>query len=1030
MRILILSIWLVGFIPTIYGQGTTHFDGKYALFYRGEELFEKKQYAAARITFEQFQKEQKGETHSLMTKASFLHAMCGLNLFNSDAEELLTQHLIQHPESPFKNSVFIELGNLEFDREKFASAIEWYNKSSLNEVDSSAAMSIYFKLGYSQFQEQKMTDALTNFYRCIDIKNDYQNPSLYYFGHIQFSLGNYSGAKTPFLRLNEAGEYASIIPYYLVQIYHAEQDWPSLISFIIPKIESSELEYKSEILHFLGDAYYQQGLVEKNQQKRTALFNEAAKYLTKFGSNAQVSREDQYTIGYSLLSSNRTDEAISYFEKAGRIDDSLGQNAMYQIGVCYLNQKKMTAARNAFERASKMKSLPELSEDALYQCAQISFSIDINPYDESIRAFEKYMEQYPNSKRKNEVYQFLITVYSTTSNFKKALEFLNKIPNKSLEQKSLYQTTAFNLGAEYMEKDLLDSAIRAFKLVETYPMESELIAQSKFWLAEILYRQGDFKESIAGFKSFLSLASSSLVQYKNDAYYNMGHAYLSLDQLSDAIPCFITFTQNAQKDNPKAIDAYYQIADGNYQLGKDDQAISYYKKIVENAPESEDRACFYLAKSYGFNKQPQLKISTLEGLLTKFKQSKYVQSAIYELGMTYKAEKDLDNATTQFKDYIFRYPKNSRTINCRIELADIYYKKWDYVKAEEAYKKILSDYGNDNEICALAAKGLMAVYVAQKNPEKAEGVADQYACAQVSSDDKENLYYNPAFQAYIDSNYTEAVDKFTIYLTKFPSGNFSQDANLYLGNSYYRLKDTVKSVPYFDAYLSGASNTYFEPVSLRLSAYFYGKKEYEKAFNYFNMLDKNAVKPNNITTAKTGLMRCSYQLKNYAEAKEFAKALKQISGINSLLLLEAEYVLGTSHYFENEWNQAKAPLQWVVKNTTTIRGAEAKYLLADIEYKNNALDSARLLTDELIKMKPSYNFWVAKGLLLQSRIAIDKKDFVEAEQTLSSILEYYPIKTDKILEEAQTLMDEVEKLKNPEKIPEEKKELKIEIKNN
>ena len=104
--------------------------------------------------------------------------------------------------------------------------------------------------------------------------------------------------------------------------------------------------------------------------------------------------------------------------------------------------------------------------------------------------------------------------------------------------------------------------------------------------------------------------------------------------------------------------------------------------------------------------------------------------------------------------------------------------------------------------------------------------------------------------------------------------------------------------------------------------------------------------------------------------------------------------------------------------------------MANIEYKNNALDSARLLTDELIKMKPSYNFWVAKGLLLQSRIAIDKKDFVEAEQTLSSILEYYPIKTDKILEEAQTLMDEVEKLKNPEKIPEEKKELKIEIKNN
>ena len=1029
MRRLIIYFFLfVGFSP-VHGQGTVAFEGKYAAFYRGEDLFDKKQFAAARITFESFLEQQKGETHAFVVKASYHQALSALSLFHTDAEALLTSHLNQFPESPYKNPSFIALGNLAFDRENFQDAIGWYTKVNVSEVDSAVMLPVYFKLGYSYFQSQQLTEALTCFNRCTAIQNEYQYPSLYYFGHIQFALGNYSGAKAPFLSLDTAGSYPSIVPYYLVQVYHAEQEWQTLISYIVPKIESSELEYKSEILHFLGDAYYQQGLIEKNQTQRTALFNEAAKYLTKFGANGKTSREDQYTIGYSLFSSNRPEEAIVYFEKAARIDDSLGQNAMYQIGVCYLNLKKMPAARNAFERASKMKSLPDLAEDALFQCAQISFAIDINPYDESIRAFEKYMEQYPESKRKNEVYQFLVTVYSTTSNFKKALEFLNKLPNKTLEQKALYQTTAFNLGVEYMENDLLDSASRSFKLVESYPMETELIAQSKFWLAEILYRQDDFKGCIAAFKSFLSYASASLVKEKNDAYYNMGHAYLNLNQLADALPCFVTFTQNAEKDQDKTIDAYFQLADGNYQLGKDEQAIAYYKKIIESSSELEDRASFYLAKSYGFNKQPQQKIATLERLLSQYKQSKYIQSAIYELGMTYKSEKDLDNATTQFKDYIFRYPNNSRTINCRIELADIYYKKWDYNKAEEAYKRILEDFGGDNEICALAAKGLMAVYVAQKKPEKAENVANQYACAQISGDDKENLYYNPAFQAYVDSNYTEAAEKFSLYLAKFPSGTFSQDANLYLGNSYYRLKDTLKSIPYFDAYLSGASNTYFEPVSLRLSSYFYGKKEYEKALLYYGILDKYAVKPNNVTTAKTGLMRSAYWLKKYDEAKPYANAVKQISGINSLLLLEAEYMLGTSHYYGGELTEAKTPLRWVVKNTTTIRGAEAKYLLAEIEYKNQALDSANLLAEQLIKMKPSYNYWVAKGLLLQAQISMDKKDFVEATQTLLSIIEYYPIKTDQIIEQAQKMLDEVEDLKNPALAPEEKKDLKIEIKN-
>ncbi|MFM7566515.1 MAG: tetratricopeptide repeat protein [Flavobacteriales bacterium] len=1030
MRILIFWFCLAGLFSNFFSQGTAHVEGKNASFYRGEELFDKKQYAAARITFDQYLKEQHGETHAFRVKASYLHALSALNLFHGDAEELMTNHLVEFPETPYKTAVYIALGNLQFDQENYLNAVSWYSKASLSDVDSVESMPVYFKMGYAHFKEQQMTEALACFSRCIGNKNDYRYPSLYYLGHIYFAIGNYSSAKTPFLTLNEAGEYPSIVPYYLVQIYHAEQEWQTLISYILPKIESGELEYKSEILHFLGDAFYQQGLVERNPQKRTSLFNEAAKYLTTFGTNAKTTREDQYTIGYSLLSSNRPEEAITYFEKAARIDDSLGQNAMYQIGVCYLNQKKMPAARNAFERASKMKSLPIVAEDALYQCALISFSIDINPYDESVRAFEKYMEQYPESKRKNEVYQFLITVYASTSNFKKALEFLNKIPNKNLEQKSLYQTTAFNLGVEYLEKDQLDSAKRSFGLVEAFPMESELIAQSKFWLAEILYRQGEFKSSIAAFKTFLSYASAALVPEKNDAYYSMGHAYLNLNQIPEALPCFTTYIQNAPKEHPKTLDAYFQLADGNYQLGKDEQAIAYYKKIIEIPSESQDRACFYLAKAYGFNKQAQQKISTLETLLSNYKQSKYTQSAIYELGMTYKSEKDLDQAAIHFKDYIFRYPNNSRTINCRIELADIYYKKWDYIKAEEAYKRILSDYGNDNEICALAAKGLMAVYVAQKNPEKAESVADQYACAQVSADDKENLYYNPAFQAYVDSNYSEAAEKFSLYLSKFPAGTFSQDANLYLGNSYYRLKDTAKAVPYFDAYLSGASNTYFEPVSLRLSSYFYGKKSYEKALTYYGILDKYAVKPNNITTAKTGLMRSTYALKKYAESKEYANAVKQITGINSLLLLEAEYVLGTSHYFDNEWNEAKAPLRWVVKNTTTIRSAEARYLLAEIEYKNQALDSANLLAEQLIKMKPSYNYWVAKGLLLQSQIAVDKKDFVEATQTLLSIIEYYPIKTDQIIEQAQNMLDEVEQLKNPAQAPEEKKELKIEIKNN
>jgi len=146
MRRLIIYFFLfVGFSP-VHGQGTLAFEGKYATFYRGEDLFDKKQFAAARITFEAFLEEQRGETHAFVVKASYHHALSALSLFHGDAEALLTTHLNQFPESPYKNPSFIALGNLAFDRENFQDAIGWYTKANASEVDSAVMLPVYFKL--------------------------------------------------------------------------------------------------------------------------------------------------------------------------------------------------------------------------------------------------------------------------------------------------------------------------------------------------------------------------------------------------------------------------------------------------------------------------------------------------------------------------------------------------------------------------------------------------------------------------------------------------------------------------------------------------------------------------------------------------------------------------------------------------------------------------------------------------------------------------------------------------------------------
>lgn len=1015
----IFFLWLVQSLLTVhYAQETQKTLSPYAAYYRGVELFEKEQFTAARIEFEVFLSQPINRNDPFVINGHFYRGMAALQVYNDDAIALLENFNLDYPENLYKNTIQFQIANYFFQKEDYASASSYYLKTKRDLLDSADQESYCFKKGYSCYQQNLVSDAIAAFNPIKDSKGPYGSISLYYYSHLNYLIGQLDVAKSGFHRLKHESTFSAISPYYIVQINHQQKNYDSVISYALTVLDSNELVNVNDIFHLLGDAYYQ------TQQYKNAAF-----YLKQYNDKTKTTRSEDYELGDAFMKSGFLDAALIYLERAARIDDSLGQTAMYEIGGCYLRSNRLLAARNAFEKASMMKSLPDVSEDALYQFAVISFKIDINPYDESVRAFEKYLTQYPNSPRKNDIYQYLINVYSSTSNYAKALASLNKIPNKDLQLKSVYQTVAFNLGVDLFQKGLLDSAYAVMALVEKYQEEPELIAKARYWRGDISYRKGNFQECIKEFKRFLGSPSVNLLEEKNDAYYTMGYAYLSLDQLSDALEYFGIYCQSDNKNSEKNLDALFQLADGNYQQGKDEQAILYYKKIIALNSDLTDRGLFYLAKSYGYNKQVGLKINTLEALLKSYPRSTYVRNATYELAMSYKSQSEFNKAFSFFEQYITLYPQSPKMVNCRIEMADIYYKQGSYELSEKAYRSILLEYAQKSDVCAVAAKGLMDVYLTLKKPEAAEQVANEYPCAGLSADEKENLYYNPALQNYVDSNYQDAIVKFNQYLTKFPTGKFSYDAHFYTANSYLRLRDTLQAIAHYETYLSGPISNYFEPVSLRLAAYYYEKKDFTKATTYYLLLEKYAAKPVNIHAAKLGVMRCSFLLENYSVAKDYAAQIKTALGIAQNIKLEAQYAYGMSSYYLKNFEDASPALRWIVQNTTTIKSSEAKYALADIQYTNNNPDSCIILIKELIKMKPSYNYWVAKGLILQSRALINQGKFLEADQVITSVIDFYPAQEeDGILDSANEIKQVLNSLMNPEKPENDDPPQSIEIK--
>ena len=175
-------------------------------------------------------------------------------------------------------------------------------------------------------------------------------------------------------------------------------------------------------------------------------------------------------------------------------------------------------------------------------------------------------------------------------------------------------------------------------------------------------------------------------------------------------------------------------------------------------------------------------------------------------------------------------------------------------------------------------------------------------------------------------------------------------------------------------------------------------------------------------------MRSTFFLDEYELSKEYALLVLENPSLTETIISEANYALGLSCFHLGNYEEAMVPLEWLVENMTTFMGSEAQFTLAQIHFNKEDLSAAKGEIDQLLKMKPSYDFWIAKGLILKSRILIKEGDLFQSEQNLKAVIEHYPSSDDGILEEANILWDEIMILKNPIiEESEDDNETKIEI---
>lgn len=1018
-RFLVILILATSFLSQ--AQTSEKYNSDYVGFFRGQELFEKEQYGAARKEFRDFIDAFQQKNDPLYVKALYYEGVSAIELYNNDGVRLLEDFNRNYPESIYKTKIYFRLGRFYFQQKKYDDAVVWFDKLHTLDIDEDDRNEYFFKKGYANFQEKHFTEARASFFEVKDTTSQYSSPSLYYFSHIAYQEKSYQTALEGFEKLLTDERFKEVVPYYITQIYYLQGRYDEITRFSPLLVDEVKSSNTSNMNHLIGDAFY-----------RVGKYDEAIAYLEKYNAKSKTTRGEDYQLGYAYYRTGEYFKAIKLFDKVSQVKDSLGQIAFYHVGECYLKSGNNAYARTAFDAASRIDIDKKIQEDALYNYAILSYKLDVNPYDEAVEALHLYLTKYPNSDRRNEIYQYLVNVYTTTNRYEAALESLDKLVSKDIRLKTVYQTVAFNYGVELYQKAEYYKAIGAFVLVEKYPIDAKISALGKFWSADANYQVKNFPKAIESYKEFLKMSGNYSTDLRPDAFYNLGYVYLNTAKIptqnAALEEAFTNYLQIANsKNKAKISDANMRLADYYYISRKNELAIKHYKIAIDMKGGNVDQALYFMALTYGLTDSGlDDKIKYLQDLINNYASSQYVISAVYEVGISYRVKEQDNKAIVYFEQIVRDYPSSILVRDAHINIADIYFKRKDYNKSETLYKAILTDYGTDREVCSNAVKGLANIYKAQKQLDKIESLR-VYNCSDDVVDDLEYNYYNAGIEPYMDSAYVEAIKEIQKYLDKYPGGKYEIEMTAYIANAYYRTNKIEQAMSIYRTLLEKPNTEFTELAALRVSRYAYNKKDYAEALKYYSQLEKVTSHPETIYNTRVGLMRCEFLLENWDEAILYANKVLSNSLVLSNIRIEAEYSRGISYFRSNQYEQAKAPLEWLTKNTSNQIASESRYYLAEMNYTQKNYNAAEADIRTLLKMKPSYDFWIAKGLILQTRVLLAKPDLFQAEHTLKSVIDNYKVKDDNILLEANQLWDELMQIKNMPKSTIDKNTNVIEI---
>ena len=903
-------------------------------------------------------------------------------LKSENSIELLEAYLKQYPDSRHANRVESMIASVYFDQGNYQEAIALYRSCDLDALADKERDDAALKLATAYLKVGNLEEATVWFTLLKDVSKTHQADAIYNLGYIDYVEGRYDKALNAFALLKEDKEYGPLVPYYIGEIHLLRGEYRQADQVAANYLQRfAGHKDEAEMKRIQGEARY--GL---NDYLSAVTLLEA--YM---GAVAQPQRKAMYELGMSYYHTGAFSNATEMLGKTTLERDALAQNAYLHMGLAYLQLKDRNQSRMAFEQASVMEYDKAVKEQALYNYALCIHETSYSPFAESVTVFERFLNEFPSSRYRERVNDYLVEVYMNTRSYDAALKSIAKISKPGPRIMEAKQRILFRLGTQSFANADFAQALQYFnRSLEIGQFNAATQADAYYWRGEANYRLENYQNAGKDLRRYLDLATNKRSSEYALAMYNLGYTDFKQQNYNSALNWFSRFVESGNNENKQVLaDAYNRIGDCNFYARKFEDARRSYDKAEQVDPSLGDYSLYQEGFVKGLQRDYSGKIQTLNQLIANYPQSQYIDDALYEQGRAFVQLEDNANAIERYQLLVKNFPQSNMARRAANEVGLLYYQDDKYPEAIAAYKQVIQNYPGSEE-ARLAQRDLKSIYIdLNQVDEYANFVSTIPGGANFDVNERDSLTYVAAERVYMRGELADARNSFVRYLQTFPEGAFSLNANYYIGLIDYNQKNFESATAHLNKVLEYPNNKYSEEAMMMSAEMAYVAKDYAKSLEWYKLLKDRASTPERRQLAATGMLRSAAMTNNGEETILAATAVLADAKVDPELENEARHYRSKALVEANQLKHAVEDWKILAKDTRNVYGAEAKYRLAQYLFDAGQTAEAEKEVLNYLEVSTPHTYWLARGFVLLSDIyaKLDRK--LEARQYLLSLKQNY-----------------------------------------